>query len=109
MLGYLSLPLLGSIADGFDDWLITNGYTLSSRECLIRFLPYVDSGLRRDGIKEVADLTHPVLHDCWRNFIRPHPCRAGAVRKLERYLVASGWVANDQAAATTFQEPHCLR
>ena len=26
---YLSLPLLGSIADGFDDWLVSNGYTNS--------------------------------------------------------------------------------
>jgi len=24
---FLSLPLLGAVADGFDDWLAANGYT----------------------------------------------------------------------------------
>jgi hypothetical protein len=28
---FLSLPLLGSISDGFDDWLAANGYTPGSR------------------------------------------------------------------------------
>jgi hypothetical protein len=41
----LALPLLGSIADGFDDWLAVNGYTPGSRRFAIRMLPHVDADL----------------------------------------------------------------
>jgi len=43
----LALPLLGPIADGFDDWLAANGYTTGSRKYAIRMLPYVDNDLRK--------------------------------------------------------------
>ena len=51
---FLSLPLLGPIADGFDDWLATSGYTPGSREFAIRMLPHVDSDLRRRRVRDVA-------------------------------------------------------
>lgn len=34
----LALPLLGSIADGFDDWLAANGYRCGSRKNAIRMV-----------------------------------------------------------------------
>ena len=43
----LVLPLLGSIADGFDDWLAATGYTAGSRRNTIRMLPHVDNDLRK--------------------------------------------------------------
>ena len=33
---FLSMPLLGPITDGFDDWLAANGYTPGSRKFAIR-------------------------------------------------------------------------
>jgi hypothetical protein len=62
---FLSLPLLGPVADGFDDWLAANGYTRVSRTKSIRMLPHVDAELRRRQVKEVANLTQPVLRPCW--------------------------------------------
>jgi hypothetical protein len=56
---FLSLPLLGLVADGFDDWLAANGYTRVSRTKSIRMLPHVDAELRRRQVKEVANLTQP--------------------------------------------------
>jgi site-specific recombinase XerD len=94
--------LLGPIVDGFDDWLATNGYTRPSRRNSIGMLPHVDAELRRRCVKEVADLTHPVLHNCWRTLLKTHPCRAKTVRTLERYLVASSLVANGQLPTATF-------
>jgi hypothetical protein len=35
---FLSLPLLGPVADGFDDWLAANGYTRVSRQNSLRML-----------------------------------------------------------------------
>jgi hypothetical protein len=62
---FLSLPLLGLVTDGFDDWLAANGYTRVSRTKSIRMLPRVDAELRRRQVKEVANLTQPVLCACW--------------------------------------------
>jgi integrase/recombinase XerD len=98
---FLSLPVLGPIADGFDDWLVTNGYTLSSREDAIRKLPHLDADLRRRRVKEVGNLTQSVLHDCWRALIKTHPGRAGTVRTLGRYLAAKGLIADGRPATAT--------
>ena len=65
-LRFLSLPLLGPIADSFDDWLAANGYTRSSREYFVSKLRHTDADLRSRQVKEVADLTHPVLHEIGR-------------------------------------------
>jgi len=90
---FLSLPVLGPIADGFDDWLVSNGYALRSREDSIRMLPHVDADLRRRQVKEFAHLTHPALHDCWRALLKTYHRRAGTVRTLERYLATNSLLA----------------
>jgi len=54
---FSSLPLLGPIIDGFDDWLAASGYTPGSREFAIRMLPHVDADLRRRRARHVASLT----------------------------------------------------
>jgi site-specific recombinase XerD len=94
---FLSLPLLGPIADGFDDWLAANGYTRDSRGYLIRMLKHVDADLRRRHVKEVGSLTHLILHDCWRTLIKTYPSFAGTVRTLERYLAATNRIASARA------------
>lgn len=90
---FLSLPLLGPIADSFDDWLAANGYTRDSRGYSMRMLKHVDADLRRRHVKEVGNLTHPILHECWRTLIKTYPCFAGTVRTLERYLAANALMA----------------
>jgi integrase/recombinase XerD len=89
----LALPLLGPIADGFDDWLAANGYTPGSRRFAIRMLPHVDADLRRRKMRAVAALTHETLHASWRHLIKLFPTNAGTVRSLERYLTAEGVIA----------------
>jgi hypothetical protein len=91
---FLSLPLLGPITDSFDDWLAGNGFTRGSRKFCMRMLRYVDADLRLRRVDKVAELTHSILHDCWGTFIKSLPHHAGTVRSLERYLVASGLIAN---------------
>src|SRR6184192_2733693 len=86
---FLSLPLLGSIADGFDDWLAENGYTRGSRKFSIRMLPHIDSDLRRRRVRDVASLITATLDACWRDLIKIFPTNAGTVRVLRRYLTAT--------------------
>jgi integrase/recombinase XerD len=90
---FLSLPVLGPITDGFDDWLAANGFTRGSRKFSIRMLPRADVILRR-RVNEVAQLTHPVLHDCWKALMKVYPCGAGTVHTLERYLIASALIVD---------------
>jgi hypothetical protein len=69
----LALPLLGSIADGFDDWLAVNGYTAGSRRYAIRMLPHVDNDLRKRKVRTVSELNHATLHASWRHLIKRFP------------------------------------
>ena len=98
---YFSLPLLGPIADGFDDWLTASGFTLGSRTLAIHLLPIADKQLRRRGIDEVAKLNHAVLDDCCKALKKRYPCRAGTIHTLERYLVANGLIVDGRQAAAT--------
>jgi integrase/recombinase XerD len=91
---FLSMPLLGPVTDGFDDWLVANGFTRGSRKCSIRMLRCMDADLRLRRVDVVAKLTHPVLHDCWKALVKIYPCGAGTVHTLERYLVARGLIAD---------------
>jgi integrase/recombinase XerD len=102
---YLSLPLLGPIADGFNDWLASNGFTQGSRKFCMRTMLHVDADLRLRRIGKIAELTHSVLHDCWETFIKPLPRHAGTVRSLERYLVASGLIVDGRNQPPTLPSP----
>ena len=64
-------------------------------------LPYVEAELRRRGVKQLADLSLPVLHDSWCTLRKTYPVSAGTVRSLERYLVANSLIANHQPATAT--------
>ncbi len=95
---FLSLPVLGPITDGFDDWLAASGFTRGSRKFSIRMLPRVDANLRRRRVDNVAKLGHPVLHDCWKALMKSYPCGAGTVHTLERYLITSGLMVDGRQA-----------
>jgi integrase/recombinase XerD len=98
---FLSMPLLGPIMDGFDDWLAAKGFTRSSRIHFICKLWHVDADLRRRRVYEIAKLTHPVLHDCWRAFMKAHPHNAGTVRTLELYLIDNGLITDGRKVPAT--------
>jgi hypothetical protein len=103
------MPLLGSIVDGFDDWLSENGYTRGSRKFSIRMLPHVDADLRRRRVREVASLTEATLDECWRDLIKVFPTHAGTVRVLKRYLRGAGVIVagrNEMVARSVSDDHH---
>jgi len=100
---YLSLPLLGPVTDGFDDWLAASGFSRGSRKFSIRMLLLVDAKLRRRHVDSVTNLSHPVLQDCWKDLMRVYPCGAGTVHTLERYLVSCGLIVDSRQSTATPQ------
>ncbi len=102
---FRALPLLGSVADGFDDWLATNGYTPGSRKFSIRFLTQADADLRKRGVREVTKLSRPILYASWRKLIKDFPCHAGTVRTLARYLNTIGLIETGPIEESTLATP----
>ena len=100
----LNLPLLGSVVDGFDDWLSESGYTPGSRKFSLRMLRHVEADLRRRRVHDIASLTAVTLDKCWRNLIKSFPTNAGTVRALKRYLTVTGVIAS-RATATGEASP----
>lgn len=87
---FQALPLLGAIADGYDDSLVTSGYTESSRRDAMRMLKHADAVLRRRHAVSLAHMPHSAFDTCWRELKKTRPCNAGTVRSVERYLLAAG-------------------
>lgn len=105
---FLSMPLLGPIVDGFDDWLATNGYTRGSRKFTIRMLPHVESDLRGRRVRDVASLSQATLDECWRDLIKVFPTNAGTVRALKRYLTAAGLIVAGKTETTAISADKIL-
>ena len=105
---FLSMPLLGPIVDGFDDWLATNGYTRGSRKFTIRMLPHVESDLRGRRVRDVASLSQATLDECWRDLIKVFPTNAGTVRALKRYLTAAGLIDTGKTETTAISAVRIL-
>src|SRR5712692_2408589 len=82
---YLTLPLLGAIADGFDTWLSGQGYRRGSRRQQARALVGIDRDLRRQGHRQWQSLRQADLEACYLRHRRRDPTAAGTVRALLRF------------------------
>jgi hypothetical protein len=71
-------------------------------------LPHVDADLRRCRIRDLSDLTHVVLHACWRRLIKVYPTQAGSVRSLERYLVTAGRIPSHKIETSSTDDSKTL-
>jgi hypothetical protein len=96
---YFSLPLLGPISDGLDNWLAASGFTQGSRKLSLNLLPIVDRKLHRLDIDEIAKLNHAVIDNCCKALKKRYPYRAGTVHTPQRYLVANGLIVDCRQAA----------
>ena len=90
---YLSLPFLGSVLDGFDDWIRLRGYTLSTRRYYLTPLRRIDYYLQEHYRCELHELTADDWEVCRRWFSVRHPHTACAVTLLCKYLEGIGRIA----------------
>lgn len=82
---YMSLPLLGSLADDFHTWLLTRGFRRDARVQHLRALWHLDRALRRRGCRQWGDVTRHDLEVCWRQFRRRSLHDRATVRRLQQF------------------------
>ena len=83
---YLSLPILGSIADDFTDWLQAQGYRRGTARVYMRILPALDHVFQEQSWVELPHLTRQDLRSCRPVNSQDNRNRAAVIHALERYL-----------------------
>ncbi|MBI4306633.1 MAG: tyrosine-type recombinase/integrase [Chloroflexi bacterium] len=86
---YLSLPVLGPIADEFDDWLMGRGSTYGTRIIRISATAHIDEYLRKRGRTHLWEVTREDLLACWRDHRRNNMI-TGASTVLRAFLEQQG-------------------
>lgn len=90
---YASLPLLGTLIDGFVEWLSQTAYPRDTIRTMLLRIDRLDRWLRQRDVKNVAELDADILEAAWKHFYRRTgaPAALGAaIRALARYLDATG-------------------
>ena len=83
---YTSFPVLGSLADAFDTWLVERGFRPGPRKQQLGAIRRIDRALRRRGRLRPSDVTHDDLEACWRRARRRGATDPASVRNLQRFL-----------------------
>jgi site-specific recombinase XerD len=83
---YTSLPVLGSLADAFDTWLVDRGFRWGPRKQQLGAVRRLDRALRRRGRHRPSDITRDDLEACWRQWRRRGPTDPATVRNVQRFL-----------------------
>jgi integrase/recombinase XerD len=83
---HLSLPLLGSVLDEFDEWLVAQGYRFNSRQCYVLRCTAIEAYFHRRKQHSLAALTSKSLQRCWQYHRRRPGGISAVVRCLQRFL-----------------------
>ncbi|RLA52273.1 MAG: integrase [Gammaproteobacteria bacterium] len=89
---FSSLPLLGSIADSFTQWLQQQGYRRGSIRQYVRELARLDAMIRLLGTNSLSDISREDLIACRPANSQDNRILAGAISTLERYLDAHSFL-----------------
>lgn len=89
---FSSLPLLGSIADDFTNWLQQQGYQRRTTRLYVRTLSRIDARIRQRGRSALSEVTREDLRACRPANSQDDRNLAGTVHALERYLDAHSFL-----------------
>jgi integrase/recombinase XerD len=89
---FSSLPLLGSVADNFTNWLQQQGYRHGSTRHYVRALSRLDAMIRLRGRSALSEVTREDLRACRPANSQDDRNLAGTVHALERYLDARSFL-----------------
>jgi integrase/recombinase XerD len=83
---HVALPVLGSLLEDFDEWLVSQGYRHVTRQCYILRCTAIEEYFHHHAQHNLAKLTLEDLRGCWRYFHRRPGGIAHAVGCLQRFL-----------------------
>lgn len=83
---YSSLPIFGSVIEGFATWLFDNGYPRHRVRMHLRRARVIDDAVRHQGCVKLDELTRDVLQACLPACSQDDADLNAAVRTLERFL-----------------------
>lgn len=89
----LSLPVLGSVVDGFAQWLFQQGYPREPVRRHVRTTRRIDQALRQRGFRQLSEITAHDLRACAPVDSQDDVDLAAAVRCWNRYLEQRGLLA----------------
>jgi len=81
-----ALPLLGSLLNDFDEWLVAQGYRYFTRQCYVLRCTAIEKYFHQHAQDDLAALTPEDLRECWRYFHRRPGGIAETVGCLQRFL-----------------------
>jgi len=82
---YTSLPVIGSILEGFGAWLLKQGYSTDRAREYFCATPRLARRLQRRGVRSLAGVTQTRLRACAPGDSQQDPDLAALVRQLDRY------------------------
>ena len=83
---YVAQPLLGSLLNDFDEWLVAQGYQYCTRHCLVRRCTAIEKYFHQRAQHSLASLTQEDLRECQRHFRRRPGGIATTVGCLQRFV-----------------------
>jgi len=103
---YLSLTILGPIADGFSAWLVEQRYNRTYTKQMIWLLPHMETILVRRGIRRVTEIEPADLIACRKSLRRRFPYQEGVGSALEKYLHIQNLLKPEKPAETNTTEKY---
>lgn len=83
---YTSLPIIGSVLDGYGTWLLKQGYSTDRTREYFRAAPRLTRQLQQGGVRRLSGLTRVRLLACAPADSQADPDLAALVRQLDRYF-----------------------
>ena len=83
---HVALPVLGSLLDDFDEWLVSQGYSYFTRQCYVLRCTAIEQYFHQHAQHNLATLRFEELDKCWRYFHRRPGGIAHTVGCLQRFL-----------------------
>ena len=83
---HAALPVLGSLLNDFDEWLVAQGYRYFTRQCYVLRCTAIEEYFHQHAQNDLAALTLEDLRECWRYFHRRPGGVASTVSCLLRFV-----------------------
>lgn len=87
---YVSLPILGPIADEFVTWTHQRGYAFASLVYQLKEMRQLVGLFHQSGVRNLTELNHGQFEAVWRYCRQYRPQTCGTIRQIELFMEETG-------------------